>query len=100
MAHPEILKALSPTYAIDFLVGHFGMAFFARAAVILTVTGAEALYADMGHFGRRPISRGWLGRCCRACTLNYMGQGALILEDPSTVAARSSSSPPSGAASR
>ena len=51
--HPEILKALSPTYALDFLVGHFGIAFFALAAIVLAVTGAEALYADMGHFGRR-----------------------------------------------
>jgi KUP system potassium uptake protein len=52
-AHPAILKALSPTYALGFLVGHFGIAFFAMAAVVLAVTGAEALYADMGHFGRR-----------------------------------------------
>ena len=51
--HPEILKALSPTYAVGFLFGHFGIAFFALAAVVLAVTGAEALYADMGHFGRR-----------------------------------------------
>ncbi|MER6153812.1 KUP/HAK/KT family potassium transporter, partial [Streptomyces hirsutus] len=58
--HPEILKALSPTYAIGFLSGHFGTAFFALAAVVLAVTGAEALYADMGHFGRRPITRAWL----------------------------------------
>ena len=56
-AHPEILKALSPTYALDFFFNHFSIAFFALAAVVLAVTGAEALYADMGHFGRAPITR-------------------------------------------
>ncbi len=85
VAHPEILKALSPTYAVGFLAGNFGVAFFALAAIVLAVTGAEALYADMGHFGRRAITRGWLGLVLPACTLNYFGQGALILGDPSTV---------------
>ena len=55
--HPAVLKALSPTYAVGFLAGHFGIAFFALAAIVLAVTGAEALYADMGHFGRSPIRR-------------------------------------------
>jgi KUP system potassium uptake protein len=59
-AHPAILKALSPGYALGFLAGHLGTAFFALAAVVLAVTGAEALYADMGHFGRPPITRVWL----------------------------------------
>jgi KUP system potassium uptake protein len=77
--HPEILKALSPTYAAGFLAGHFGTAFFALTAVVLGVTGAEALYADMGHFGRSPIRRAWLLVVFPACILNYMGQGALIL---------------------
>jgi len=77
--HPEILKALSPTYAVGFLVGHFGTAFFALTAVVLAVTGAEALYADMGHFGRSPIRRAWLLVVFPACILNYLGQGALIL---------------------
>ena len=85
VAHPEILKALSPTYAVGFLAGNFSVAFFALAAIVLAVTGAEALYADMGHFGRRAITRGWLGLVLPACTLNYFGQGALILGDPSTV---------------
>ncbi len=85
VAHPEILQALSPTYAVGFLAGNFGVAFFALAAVVLAVTGAEALYADMGHFGRRAITRGWLGLVLPACTLSYFGQGALILGDPSTV---------------
>ena len=85
VAHPEILKALSPTYALSFLAGNFGVAFFALAAIVLAVTGAEALYADMGHFGRRAITRGWLGLVLPACTLSYFGQGALILGDPSAV---------------
>lgn len=83
--HPEILKALSPTYAVGFLFGHFDVAFFALAAVVLAVTGAEALYADMGHFGRPAIARGWLVLVFPACVLSYMGQGALILDDPANV---------------
>ncbi|WP_238006659.1 potassium transporter Kup [Dactylosporangium sp. AC04546] len=83
--HPGILRALSPTYAIGFLAGHFEVAFFALAAVVLAVTGAEALYADMGHFGRRAITWGWLGLVLPACALSYLGQGALILADPSHI---------------
>jgi KUP system potassium uptake protein len=79
---PAILRALSPTYAISFLVGHFGIAFFALAAVVLSITGAEALYADMGHFGRRAIVRGWMFLVLPACTLSYLGQGAIVLHDP------------------
>jgi KUP system potassium uptake protein len=79
---PSILKALSPTYAGAFLFGHFGTAFFSLAAVVLAVTGAEALYADMGHFGRGPISRSWLFLVFPAVVLNYFGQGALVLADP------------------
>ncbi len=82
---PQILKALSPSYAIDFLAGNFGIAFFALAAIVLSVTGAEALYADMGHFGRRAIAYGWLGLALPACTLSYFGQGALLLGDPAAV---------------
>ncbi|QWB21216.1 MULTISPECIES: potassium transporter Kup [Streptomyces] len=83
--HPDILKALSPTYALGFLFGHWGTAFFALAAIVLAVTGAEALYADMGHFGRRAITRGWLFLVLPACVLSYMGQGALILDDPDNI---------------
>jgi KUP system potassium uptake protein len=83
--HSEILKALSPTYAVRFFFQHFGTAFFALAAVVLAVTGAEALYADMGHFGRSPITRGWLLLVFPACTLSYLGQGALILENHDNV---------------
>lgn len=79
--HPGILRALSPTYALGFLFGHFGTAFFALAAVVLAVTGAEALYADMGHFGRRSITRAWVILVFPACVLSYFGQGALILAD-------------------
>ena len=85
--NPEILKALSPTYALTFLVGHFHIGFFALAAIVLAVTGAEALYADMGHFGRRAITYGWLGLVLPACTLSYFGQGALVLRDEAAVAA-------------
>ncbi|MEU8224303.1 potassium transporter Kup [Kribbella sp. NPDC048915] len=83
--HPSILEALSPTYAIGFLAGHFHIAFFALAAIVLSVTGAEALYADMGHFGRRAIQVGWLFLVLPACTLSYLGQGALILDDASNI---------------
>jgi len=84
-AHPAILKALSPSYALGFLAGHFSVAFFSLAAVVLAVTGAEALYADMGHFGRPPITRVWLALVFPACILSYLGQGALVLSDPSTI---------------
>jgi KUP system potassium uptake protein len=82
--HPSILEALSPTYALGFLFGHFAIAFFALTGIVLAVTGAEALYADMGHFGRSPISRVWLLLVFPACALNYLGQGGLILEHPTT----------------
>ncbi|WP_037074690.1 potassium transporter Kup [Pseudonocardia spinosispora] len=83
--HPEILEALSPVYALEFMIGHFSIAFFTLAAVVLAVTGAEALYADMGHFGRRSITRAWLILVFPACILSYLGQGALILQDPANV---------------
>jgi KUP system potassium uptake protein len=83
LGNPDILRALSPTYAIGFMAGHFHIAFFALAAVVLSVTGAEALYADMGHFGRAAITWGWLGLVLPALVLNYFGQGALVLADDS-----------------
>ena len=83
--HPVILEALSPSYAIGFLFGHFGTAFYSLTAVVLAVTGAEALYADMGHFGRPPIRRAWLLVVFPACILNYLGQGALILGHPASI---------------
>ena len=80
---PSILKAIAPWYAIDFMFNHFAISFFAMAAIVLAVTGAEALYADMGHFGRRPIILAWVSLVFPACMLCYFGQGALILADPS-----------------
>ncbi|GLY15352.1 potassium transporter Kup [Kineosporia rhizophila] len=80
--NPEVLKALSPTYAIGFLTGHFHIAFFSMAAVVLAITGAEALYADLGHFGRPAIARAWLILVFPACLLSYLGQGALVIQDP------------------
>jgi KUP system potassium uptake protein len=85
VAHPVILEALSPSYAIGFLFGHFPTAFFSLTAVVLAVTGAEALYADMGHFGRTPVRRSWLLVVFPACILNYLGQGALILGHPASI---------------
>jgi KUP system potassium uptake protein len=85
--NPQILRALSPTYALTFMVGHFHIAFFSLAAIVLAVTGAEALYADMGHFGRKAITYGWLGLVLPALTLSYFGQGALVLADETTVSA-------------
>jgi KUP system potassium uptake protein len=82
VSNPAILKALSPWYALDFMVNHFSIAFFSLAAVVLSVTGAEALYADMGHFGRSAITRGWVFLVLPACVLSYLGQGALVLADP------------------
>lgn len=86
-AHPAILKALSPTYAIGFIGGHFHIAFFALAAVVLSVTGAEALYADMGHFGRVSIVWAWAGLVLPALVLCYLGQGALLLGSESAISA-------------
>ena len=84
-AHPGIIKALSPVYGAKFLVDHGVVAFIALASVVLAVTGAEALYADMGHFGRKPIHRAWFYLVFPSLTLNYLGQGSLILRRPDTV---------------
>ncbi len=84
---PRILESLSPMYALEFLFGHFSLGFFALAAVVLAVTGAEALYADMGHFGRRPISLAWLFLVFPAIALSYMGQGALVLNNRTNISA-------------
>jgi KUP system potassium uptake protein len=79
---PKILRALSPTYAIDFFARDGLTAFLSLGGVVLTVTGAEALYADLGHFGRRPIRRAWLVAVFPALVLNYFGQGAVLVEHP------------------
>ncbi|MFG6403678.1 potassium transporter Kup [Microbacterium sp. P04] len=82
---PEILLALSPTYAIAFAVSNPSVAFFALAAVVLAITGAEALFADLGHFGRLPIARAWLILVFPTCILSYFGQAALVLDDPAAI---------------
>ncbi|MGN6333849.1 MAG: potassium transporter Kup [Motilibacteraceae bacterium] len=79
---PAIVRGLSPTYAVAFAVERPAIAFVALGAVVLCITGAEALYADMGHFGRTPIARAWFFLVLPALTLNYLGQSALILADP------------------
>ncbi|HRA37580.1 MAG TPA: potassium transporter Kup [Pseudomonadota bacterium] len=80
---PRVLAAVSPAPAAQFVLHHGGHAFFVLGAVVLAVTGAEALYADMGHFGRKPIQRAWLWFVFPALVLNYFGQGALLLGHPS-----------------
>jgi KUP system potassium uptake protein len=85
VAHPDILRALSPSYIVTFIADHPYIAFIAMGAVVLAITGAEALYADMGHFGRPPIRRAWFAVVFPALTMNYLGQGALILHDPKAV---------------
>jgi KUP system potassium uptake protein len=82
---PQILWALSPTYAVNFFIANPTIAFIALGTVVLAVTGAEAIYADMGHFGRKPIRMAWFGYVFPALLLNYFGQGALILRDASAV---------------
>jgi len=83
--HPDILAAINPWYALHFFIENRGHGFIALGAVVLVITGGEALYADMGHFGRRPIMLAWAFYVFPCLYLNYLGQGALILDDPSAV---------------
>ncbi|KQP12145.1 potassium transporter Kup [Pseudorhodoferax sp. Leaf267] len=83
--HPEILWALSPHHALRFIWLNPGTTFIILGAVVLSVTGAEALYADLGHFGKRPIRLAWFAIAMPCLTLNYFGQGALLLKDPEAV---------------
>ena len=83
--HPDALKGLSPTYAAEFVTAHPLTAFLSLGAVVLVFTGAEALYADMGHFGRRAISRAWFFAAFPALMLNYIGQASLILHSPEAI---------------
>jgi KUP system potassium uptake protein len=85
LTHPDILGALNPVWGLRFFLLDPTLAFLALGAIILSVTGAEALYADMGHFGRKAISISWLYVAFPCLILNYMGQGALLLTDPKTV---------------
>ena len=81
-AHPAVIAGLNPIWAFRFVAANPPLAFLALGSVVLCVTGAEALYADMGHFGRRPITLAWLCLAFPALILNYLGQGALMLSDP------------------
>ncbi len=85
-SHPEILWAISPHFAVQFMYNEPSITFLILGAVVLCVTGGEALYADMGHFGKKPIRIAWFFVVMPALTLNYFGQGALLLSDPSAVA--------------
>jgi len=85
VGHPEILWALSPHHALGFMLHQPGTSFIILGAVVLCVTGAEALYADLGHFGKRPIRVAWFAVVMPALVLNYFGQGALLLADPDAV---------------
>jgi len=85
VTNPAVLAALSPHYALDFLLGHPAIAFIALGSIVLCVTGAEALYADMGHFGKRPIRLAWFSLAMPALVLNYFGQGAMLLAHPENV---------------
>ncbi|HEY1239522.1 MAG TPA: potassium transporter Kup [Bryobacteraceae bacterium] len=82
---PEVLLAFNPVHAVRFLASHGVIGLVTLGAVFLAVTGAEALYADLGHFGRKPIQTAWAGMVLPALALNYLGQGALVLADPKAV---------------
>src|SRR5437879_3931198 len=83
---PHIFAAINPYYAVSFLVGHGHIGLATLGLVFLAVTGGEALYADLGHFGRKPIKTAWFGLVLPALLLNYFGQGAMILRDPTAIA--------------
>jgi KUP system potassium uptake protein len=82
---PEVLQALNPLHALGFANQHRWMAFVALGAAVLVVTGGEALYADLGHFGKQPIRWGWYGVAMPALVINYFGQGALLLREPEAI---------------
>ena len=82
---PEVLAALNPVHALHFIAAHPWLSFLALGAIVLAVTGGEALYTDMGHFGRFPIRLAWFGLILPALVINYFGQGALLLADPAAV---------------
>jgi KUP system potassium uptake protein len=83
--HPGVLRGLSPTYVASFFADHPYTAFVSMGAVVLVITGAEALYADMGHFGKRPIRMSWFAAVFPALILNYLGQAAIILDDKANI---------------
>ncbi|MBF0165924.1 MAG: potassium transporter Kup [Magnetococcales bacterium] len=85
LLNPQVLQALNPLHAVQFFLVHQGQAFIVLGSVFLSVTGAEALYADMGHFGCRPIQLAWIFLVFPCLVLNYLGQGGMILHDPETL---------------
>ena len=85
MQNPAVLLAFNPFYGLSFLLSHGMIGFVTLGAVFLVVTGSEALYADLGHFGKAPIRAAWLGIALPALTINYLGQGALVLADPKAI---------------
>ncbi len=85
IAAPQILAALNPVHALQFMIQNRWIAFIALGAVVLTLTGAEALYADMGHFGRKPVRMAWFFITFPALALNYLGQGGLLMSHPDAV---------------
>ena len=85
LAHPEVLGALSPHHALRFIFQHPGITFVLLGALVLCVTGTEALYADMGHFGKKPIRIAWFAMVMPALLINYFGQGAMLIYTPSAI---------------
>jgi KUP system potassium uptake protein len=85
LAEPSVVKALNPAYAITFLVADPRIGFLSLGGVFLVVTGGEALYADMGHFGRKPVQLAWFGLVLPSLLLNYFGQGALLIHNPAAI---------------
>ena len=83
---PAILAALDPEHALHFATGHGFASFIVLGSVLLAITGAEALYADLGHFGKRAIRIAWFGMVAPALVLNYFGQGALLIAQPEAIA--------------
>jgi KUP system potassium uptake protein len=83
--NPQVLLAFNPVYAVQFLASHGVIGLITLGAVFLAVTGAEALYADLGHFGKRPIQIAWVGLVLPSLAINYLGQGALVLADPKAI---------------
>ena len=83
--HPEVWLAFNPIYATTFMIHHGIVGFITLGAVFLAVTGAEALYADLGHFGKRPIQTAWLAIVLPSLVLNYLGQGALVIAHPEAI---------------
>ena len=82
--YPQVIEALSPTYAVEYVIHHGFHTFIILSSVILAVTGAEALYADLGHFGKRPIRIGWIFIVAPALVLNYLGQAVIAIQSPGT----------------